>query len=80
MQKAKEFTKKSREELERELQALRENLSKILFKLAANKLKNVREIRNIKKDIARILTILSQKSRLRPQGDPSFGGQARIKR
>jgi len=59
--KTSELRKKSKNELEKNLLELREDLSNLLFKLAANKLKNVREIRNIKKDIARILTILKTK-------------------
>ena len=60
--KAIELQKKSKEELEKNLKELRENLGKIIFKLSANKLKNVREIRNMKKDIARILTVLKTKN------------------
>jgi len=56
--KTTEIRKKSKLELEKDLAGLRENLGQLFFKLAANKLKNVREIRNIKKEIARILTIL----------------------
>ena len=59
--KVNEIRKKSKKELENELKNLKEKLSGLSFKLAINKLKNVREIRNIKKDIARILTILCQK-------------------
>ena len=59
--KAIELQKRSKEELEKNLKELRENLGKIIFKLSANKLKNVREIRNMKRDIARILTILKIK-------------------
>jgi len=39
----------------------REKLRSLRFDLASGKVKNVREIRNIKKDIARILTILKEK-------------------
>ncbi|MBU2539976.1 50S ribosomal protein L29 [Patescibacteria group bacterium] len=60
--KASELKKKNKKELEKDLEKLKENLSGLRFKLAANKLKNVREVRNIKKDIARILTILKMKS------------------
>ena len=60
--KASDIRKKSKEELENNLKELRGNLSNLLFKLAANKLKNVREIRNIKKDIARILTVMKNKT------------------
>ncbi|MCD6500531.1 50S ribosomal protein L29 [bacterium] len=49
-------------ELQRTLQELREKLRKLRFDLAAGKVKNVREIRETKKDIARIETILKIKS------------------
>jgi large subunit ribosomal protein L29 len=55
--KAIEIRKKEKKELENDLQSLKERLSGVRFKLATNKVKNVREIRAIKKDIARILTI-----------------------
>lgn len=58
--KTLEIRKRNKDDLERNLNELRKNLSELLFKLAANKLKNVREIRNIKKDIARILTIIKE--------------------
>jgi len=58
--KTAELRKKSKDELGKNLQELRDNLGKLLFKVAANKLKNVKEIRNKKKDIARILTIIKE--------------------
>jgi len=56
--KAKELKQKSKKELERLLLNDREKLRQLKFDLSAGKVKNVREIRKIKKDIARILTIL----------------------
>ena len=56
--KAKELKQKSKKELERLLLSDREKLRQLKFDLSAGKVKNVREIRKIKKDIARILTIL----------------------
>ncbi len=38
----------------------REKLKQLRFDLAAGKVKNVREIRKIKKEVARILTLLKQ--------------------
>ncbi len=55
-----ELRKQSRTELQRLLTENRERLRSLRFDLASGKVKNVREIRNIKKDIARILTILKQ--------------------
>ncbi len=60
--KAKEFKQKSKDELQKLLQNLREKLRQLRFDLASGKVKNVREIRQIKKDIARILTILCPKN------------------
>ncbi|MDP2910321.1 MAG: 50S ribosomal protein L29 [bacterium] len=59
--KVKELRQKSKSELQRLLQEDREKLRQLRFDLSAGKVKNVREIRKIKKDIARILTILCQK-------------------
>jgi large subunit ribosomal protein L29 len=54
------------EELEKNLSELRNKLTKMRFDIFAKQVKNHREIRKIKKDIARILTRLRQ----------GFGGQA----
>lgn len=56
--KTVELRKKTKAELEKLLIDRREKLCQLRFDLAAGKLKNVREIRQIKKDIARILTLL----------------------
>jgi large subunit ribosomal protein L29 len=56
--KISELAQKNKSELEKLLQENRERLRVLRFDLAAGKVKNVREIRKIKKDIARILTIL----------------------
>jgi len=52
-----ELRQKSKKELQRILFDKREKLRQFCFDLAAGKVKNVREIRKIKKDIARILTL-----------------------
>lgn len=62
--KQKEIIQKSFEELERLLAELRERLRETRFKAANKQLKNVREIRVLKRTIARIsrqLTDLAQK-------------------
>ncbi len=56
--KIKELRQKSKEELQKILQDNREKLRQLRFDLDAGKVKNVREIRKIKKEIAQILTIL----------------------
>lgn len=60
-EKIREFSRIPQEELQRILQEKREKLREFRFNLAAGKVKNIREIRETKKDIARILTILKQK-------------------
>jgi len=59
--KIKELQQKSRAELQHILIESREKLRQLRFDLASGKVKNVREIRKIRKDIAQILTILKQK-------------------
>ena len=49
-------------ELAKLLQDNRERLRQLKFDLASGKVKNVREIRQIKKDIARILTLCQKNS------------------
>ena len=56
--KFSELQKRDKKELNRLLQELRQKLSDFRFKLASGKLKNVKEISQTKKDIARILTLL----------------------
>jgi len=53
-----EIKRKSNKELQKTLKESREKLRQLRFDLAAGKVKNIREIRTIKKDIARILTCL----------------------
>lgn len=55
--KINELRQKSKTELQRILSDKREKLRQLYFDLAAGKVKNVREIRKTKKDIARILTL-----------------------
>lgn len=59
--KAVELTQKSKEELQKMLQEQKEKLRQLKFDLAAGKVKNIREIRMIRKDIARILTKVNKK-------------------
>ncbi|MBI2041757.1 MAG: 50S ribosomal protein L29 [Candidatus Nealsonbacteria bacterium] len=55
--KAQELKQKSPEELKKLLQDNREGLRQLKFDLASGKVKNIREIRQIRRDVARILTI-----------------------
>ena len=56
--KIQELRQKSKPELQKILSDNQEKLRQLRFDLAAGKVKNVREVRKVKKDIARILTIL----------------------
>jgi len=55
-----ELRKKDKKELEKTAQELTKKLSDLRFKFSSGKLKNVKEISNSKKEIARILTILKE--------------------
>ncbi len=55
-----ELKQKNKEELKKILPEDRERLRQLRFDLSAGKVKNVREIRNLKKEIARILTLLKK--------------------
>lgn len=61
--KTTELRQKSKEELVKQLQDNKEKMRQLRFDLVAGRVKNVREIRIIKKDIARILTILKEEKR-----------------
>jgi|WetSurMetagenome_2_1015567.scaffolds.fasta_scaffold444724_3 large subunit ribosomal protein L29 len=68
--KIKEIREKSENELKKELVELRNKLAKLRFDISAKQVKNHRDVRKTKKDIARILTLLRQGS----------GGQAVLKK
>lgn len=59
--KAEELIKKDKKELEKMVQEFKERLSELRFKSSISKLKNANEVGNIKKDIARIMTVLKSK-------------------
>lgn len=61
--KIKEIRIKSNNELQRMLKEERAHLHELGFDLASKKLKKVRAVRESKKNIARILTILNEKAR-----------------
>jgi large subunit ribosomal protein L29 len=58
--KTAELRKRSKDELTKTVADLRKKLSDLRFNFSSNKLKNVKEISNAKKEIARILTILKE--------------------
>ncbi len=56
--KIQELRQKPKEELQKLLQGNQEKLRQLRFDLVSGKIKNVREVRKIKKEIARISTLL----------------------
>ncbi|MCL5011047.1 MAG: 50S ribosomal protein L29 [Patescibacteria group bacterium] len=61
-EKIKEFLRMSKEGLVHLLKEKKEKLRELRFDLSSGKVKNVREIRGIKRDIARIATLVKAKS------------------
>ena len=59
--KIKELKIKSEKELQQVLKEEREHLRELKFDLASKKLKKVREVRDVKKTIAKILTLINEK-------------------
>jgi ribosomal protein L29 len=57
------FTKKKTEELTKELQSLRKKLQEFRFAVSGAAAKNSKEARDIKKNIARILTELTARQK-----------------
>lgn len=58
--KVDEIRKMSSEELQKELTSLKEELFKLRFQHATNQLDNPQQIVSVKKDIARIKTIIRE--------------------
>ena len=56
--KLAELKQKNKEEMQKLLEEDREKLRQLRFDLAGGKVKNVREVRKVKKEIAQILTLL----------------------
>ena len=55
--KADDIRKKTTEELQKELVSLKEELFKLRFQHATNQLENPAQIAQVKRDIARVMTI-----------------------
>ncbi len=58
--KIKELRQKSKDELEKNLRDDQEKLRQLRFDLASGKVKNVKDFSKLKKEIARILTIIRE--------------------
>lgn len=61
MKKKENWEKKSKKELKDALWEKKERLRQLRFDLVSGKVKNIREIRFLKKEVARILTALNKK-------------------
>jgi len=58
--KIKELREKNIEELSKLLSEKKDHLRKLRFDVASKQIKNVREIRNTRKDVAKILTLINE--------------------
>ena len=58
--KASEFKKMSSEELQKKLVELKDELFHLRFQLAINQLDNPHKITEVKRDIARVLTVINE--------------------
>lgn len=61
--KYKELQQRPEQELKKILTDSKEKLRQLRFELASGKVKDVREIRQLRRDIAKILTLLGELSR-----------------
>ncbi len=61
--KAKEIREKNVNELEKILKEKRNIAQKLMFDVSVKQMREHRSLRNVKKDIARILTVLEEKRR-----------------
>ena len=60
--KAKEIREMSSEELGKKLNELKNELFNLRFQLAINQLDNPHRITEVKRDIARVMTVLNEKN------------------
>ena len=58
--KTSELRKKSNSELDKLLKDSREKIRSLRFNLIGGKVKNVRDVRDVKRDVAKILTLLNE--------------------
>lgn len=61
--KIRELREKNKEELEKLLEEKREEARKLRFDIASKQIKNKRALRNVKRDGARILTLINANKR-----------------
>jgi large subunit ribosomal protein L29 len=61
--KASQFREMSAEDLEAEAVSLSEQLFKLRFQMATGQLENVMRFRGVRKDLARVKTVINEKRR-----------------
>jgi len=61
VERTKELRQKADNELTRDLSAFQEKIRELHFKMRSQEVKNVKEIAAIKKNVAKILTILAER-------------------
>lgn len=59
--KASEMRDKTQEELQRELNELKSELFKLRFQLVTNQLENPMKLKDVKKSIARVKTVIRER-------------------
>ncbi|MDP3993752.1 MAG: 50S ribosomal protein L29 [Candidatus Doudnabacteria bacterium] len=61
--KAQDIRKKPTEDLLKQLEEMKEHIRALRFKVANREIKNHQQLRQTKKDLARILTILEERKK-----------------
>ena len=61
--KAKDFRERSDDELRKSLDDLREQLFKLRFQKSTGQIENPIKIREVRKDIARVMTVMNERGR-----------------
>ena len=69
MLKARDLRDESPEELAKRASDLEDQLMKLRFQKATGQLDDTHKIRNVRKDLARVLTVIGDKRRERAQGE-----------
>jgi len=59
--KLKEIRLKTEEELKKEAEQIVQEITRLRLEIAASKIKNVKAVKNLKKDLAQIKTIIKEK-------------------
>ena len=66
MLKARDLRDESIEELDKRVEDLHEQLFKLRFQKATGQMDDVHKLANVRKDLARVMTVLNEKQRQAP--------------